>query len=364
MLITCVYLFAFILVLSLVVLVHEGGHFAAARLFGVKATDFSLGFGRELIGRTDKYGTRWKISLIPLGGYVKMLGDEDAASAKTSTAKIAKAEQKYTFAAQKLWKRALIIFAGPAMNYVFAVLLFTGLFWGYGELIVPPNIGSVEENSPAASAGLKAGDVLLSINGHVLETFSDAQRATRLTEFGKPLVIIYKRDGQAFETTVMPDYTTDEMPRMGITAATEYIIQNEDMSLSEAFYKSLSTVYKTTVDTLFYLKQVLFNHRSASEMRGPLGIAEASGDALLGGVASLLAFIAGISIAIGFMNLLPIPLLDGGHLMFYAFEAILGRPLSEKVQNTLLWTGVSVLLFLVAYTFLLDVPRLFQRIIG
>ncbi len=363
MLITCVYLFAFVLVLSLVVLVHEGGHFVAARLSGVRVTDFSLGFGRELAGHTDKHGTRWKVCLIPLGGYVKMLGDEDAASTKTSTHRLSEQDRPYTFAAQKLWKRALIIFAGPAMNYVFAVFILTGLFWGYGELVIPPTVGTVQDNSPAAAAGLQSGDILSRINDIPMETFSDIQRAIRVTEFGKPLHLVYYRDAQQFETTVTLDYTSDGIPMMGITASTEHIVREENLGFFQSFYKALTTTYQITADTISYLKQVIFDRRSASEMRGPLGIAEAAGDAFLGGLASLLSFIATISIAIGFMNLIPIPLLDGGHLLFYAFEALIRRPLSDKVQNTFLWMGMAVLMSLIAYTFLLDVPRIIQRIL-
>ncbi len=365
MLTSLFYLFAFVLVLSLVVVIHEGGHFYVARACGVKVTDFSIGFGREIWGRVDKKGTRWKICLIPLGGYVKMLGDEDSASTKSSAAKVAKEDVQYTFAAQPLWKRACIIIAGPGMNYLFAVVLLAGIFYFIGEASHPPVIGAVQEDSPAAVAGMEKGDRFVTVNGQEVTDFLDIIRIVRLTEFEKPLNIMFERNGIRHQTTLKPAYEEGaEFPRIGIMAAPELVVRKENIGIGRSFALAVQNVYQITADTLTYLKQVLFEKRSAKDMRGPLGIAEASGDAMKGGVLSLLMFVVQISVAIGFMNLLPVPVLDGGHLAFYAVEAVRGKPLSEKTQNAFLIAGLSLLMLLLVYTMFLDVPRIVQRVFG
>lgn len=364
MLTTFIYVFSFLFVLSLVVVLHECGHFFVARWCGVTVTDFSIGFGKELYHRTDKKGTRWKICLLPLGGYVKMLGDEDAASAKSSLKNVAKNQIKYTFMAQPLWKRAAIIFAGPAMNYLSAWVLLTGLILVLGEVIVPPIVGEVLPDSAAQDAGLQKGDKFISINNEPVLEYTDILRIVRVTDFEKPLNIVIERNGEQSHVSLMPRYHAEhEFPLIGIRAATEYVTVNEHVGPLKAVRSAAADIYKMTADTLIYLKQVLFEHRSAKDMRGPLGIAEASGDAVRGGFVSFLMFIVQISVAIGFMNLLPIPVVDGGHLFFYAIEAVCRRPLPERIQNGLLGFGIGLLLLLVVYTFYLDVPRIMQRII-
>ncbi len=363
MLSSLIYIFAFVLVLSLVVVIHEGGHFYAARACGVHVTDFSVGFGKELWHRVDKKGTRWKICAVPLGGYCKMLGDEDVASAKSSTENVKEDMIKYTFMAQPLWKRAFIIIAGPGMNYLSAVILLAGMIYALGETIVPAIVGPVSPNSPAAEAGIEPGDKFLTINGLEIKEFQDIRRIVLLTEFEKPLTIVLERNGEQKEFQLTPRVMDGEFPVIGVQATPELVVVNENVGLLRSVGLAVRDVYNMTVDTLTYLGQVLFSNRSAKDMRGPLGIAEASGDAMKGGVLSLLMFIVQISIAVGFMNLLPIPVLDGGHLVFYAVEAVRGKPLSEKTQNICLMIGMSLLLLLLVYTMFLDVPRVTQRIL-
>lgn len=360
------YLFAFVFVLSAVVIVHEWGHFIVARLCGVKVTHFSLGFGRILWKRTDKKGTQWQVCLWPLGGYVKMLGDEDAASAKTDTSKVPEAERKYMFMSQPLYKRAAVIFAGPAMNYIFAILLFTGILFFIGRGIMLPIVGDFSENSPAQAAGMQIGDKIVEMNGHPITEWIDIQRVVRILEFEKEVNVLVDRNGERLSFTIQPIYypDTDNMPKIGIISGADFFITENNIGLWGAFTESVKSVAMITKDTLVYLGQVLFGERSADGMRGPLGIAEMSGDAFKGGISTIILFIANISVAIGFMNLLPIPLLDGGHLFFYAIEAIIRRPLSERIQNGLLWVGMSLLIGLLIYTMFLDIPRIFERIFG
>ena len=363
----CFYIFAFVLVLSFVVLVHEGGHFLVARWCGVKVEEFSLGFGHELCGWNDKKGTRWKICLFPLGGYVKMLGDQDAAGAQSTTKNLPPKLRKYAFMSQKLWKRAAIIFAGPATNYIFAVFIFWMVLFFTGVSVLPAIIDEVEDNSAAQEVGMLPGDRIVDVNGHEIKSFTDVQRAIRMTEFGKELTVQFERGGEIHTVQMTPRYMDKDSdhPRIGVRVIPRMHYQAMEptkIGLVEAFQRSVSQVWVMTRDTLSYLGQVLFNGRPPKEMRGPLGIAEASGDAFEGGFYSLLIFIGSISVAVGLMNLLPIPLLDGGHLALYLLEAIRRKPLTEKVQNAVMWMGFSILIGLVGYTFFLDIPRIIKRI--
>lgn len=361
--ISLAYLFAFVLVLSIVVIVHEGGHFFMARLCGVQVEEFSLGFGKELWGRNDKKGTRWKVCLIPLGGYVKMLGDEDAASAKKSTKKLSKEELKKSFFMKPLWQRALIIFAGPFTNYLLAFVLLTGLFFCVGRLIIPPVVGNVMTDSVAQKAGIMAGDKILFINNREIVSFSDISRVIRLQEYGQPLDITILRGEKEQTIQVQPIWESEKKPPLlGVQSAVdEYQVENK-LSFFESIKESALSLWQVTADTLRYLGQILMGARAPTDLRGPLGIAEASGDALLGGWIALIGFIANVSIAIGLMNLLPIPVLDGGHLAFYAIEAVRRKPLSEKTQNRFVYAGLSLLMVIFAYSMFLDVPRIIKRI--
>ncbi len=358
-----IYFVAFVIVLSLVVIVHEGGHFLVARSCGVKVVEFSLGFGKELFGWQDKKGTRWKVCLIPLGGYVKMLGDADAASTKQSTEKIAPKDRNKTFLSKKLWQRALIIFAGPGTNYLFAFLLLIGLFWTVGLFTLSPRVGTVLEDSVAQKIGMQPGDLIQNINGHEIQDFSDIKRVLVLTEYGHDLTIRLDRNGQqmTIKTSALQEQK-DQGVILGITPDATQIETKEELTFVQSVQQSAKVLWETTFDTLYYLGQIITGSRAPKDLRGPLGIAEASGDALRGGWIVLLSFIAHISIALGLMNLLPIPVLDGGHLAFYGIEAIIRRPLSEKMQNVLIWTGFSLLMLIFAYSLFLDVPRIFQRI--
>ena len=353
------YPLAFLLVLSLVVVVHEYGHFIAARLCGVDVTEFSMGFGRVLFSRKDKRGTEWKVCLIPLGGYCKMLGDADAASAKKDEAveELTEEEKKRAFPLQPLWKKAIISVAGPAMNYVFAIVLLTGLFRVYGETVVPPVVSDVAPESAAAVAGIEKNDRFLTINGKKINEFSDIQHSVLVDDV---LNIVVLRDGREVPLTARLK-RVNGVAVLGVSA----VMTREhyrSVGLAESFVLAVKDSWQLTVDTTVVLKRILLRQRSADDLRGPLGIAEASGDAARSGLIGFLYFIIQVSIGIGFMNLLPVPVLDGGHLLIYAIEFIIRRPIGDKAETVALYIGLVVLLTLLIVSSWNDIVRIFVRL--
>lgn len=353
------YPLAFLLVLSLVVVVHEYGHFIAARLCGVGVTEFSMGFGRVLLSRTDKRGTLWKVCLIPLGGYCKMLGDADAASTKKDDAveTLTEEEKKHAFPTQPLWKKALISVAGPAMNYVFAILLLTALFRIFGETVVPPVVSEVSPDSAAAAAGIEKNDRFLTINGRKINEFSDVQHSVLVDDV---LNIVVLRDGREVPLTARLK-RVNGVAVLGVQA----VMTREhfrSVGTGEAFVLALKDSWQLTVDTTIVLKRILLRQRSMDDLRGPLGIAEASGDAVKSGFVGFLSFIIQVSIGIGFMNLLPVPVLDGGHLLIYAIEFIIRRPIGEKAETLALYAGLAILLCLLIVSSWNDIVRIFVRL--
>lgn len=362
-----IYLLAFIFVLSIVVIVHEGGHFVMARLCGVKVTVFSVGFGKKLWSRMDKKGTEWRLCALPLGGYVQMLGDEDAASMKKSDSGLSEEEKNYTFMAQPLYKRALIIFAGPFMNYLFAIVGLALVYMTIGQMHLTTEVGEVIPGSMAEEAGILPGDVIVEINGQKVEDFSDLKRKVVISNFGEVLTVVAERGTERVSFHILPKPVEGEengVPLLGVRTRPFAEMKKERYNPVVAVGKAVETVYVMTIDTTVYLWQVITGQRSADDMRGPVGIAEASGDAAKAGMLAMFLFLIQVSVGIGFVNLLPIPLLDGGHLAMYAYEAVVRRPMSEALQNALLKVGVVLLLFLFAFTLFKDVPRVAQRMLG
>ena len=353
------YPLSFLIVLSLVVIVHEFGHFWAARLCGVKVEEFSLGFGRVLWSRQDKKETVLKVCAIPLGGYVRMFGDADASSAKTDekVKEFTEEEKKISFPFQPLWKKSFISVAGPAMNYIFAIVLLTIFLSIYGIIVVPPVVSAVSEGSAAQAAGIQKDDRILTINGEKINEFSDVRRFVQLDSTLEMTVL---RDGKEVSLTA---YLKPETG--GALLGVQALMTQEhfrSVSVPQAFVESLKEVWKITSDTLVVLKRILLGQRSPEDMRGPLGIAEASGDAARGGAISFILFIIQVSIGIGLVNILPIPVLDGGHLLFYAIEAVIRRPINEKIQNMALNIGLGVLFCLLIVTSWNDIVRIFVRL--
>lgn len=357
-----IYPVSFLFVLSVIVVVHELGHFLAARMCGVAVEAFSFGFGRVLWHRKDKHGTEWQISLLPLGGYVKMLGDADASSAKADEEKIRQLtdeEKKHAFAFQNVWKKLFIVFAGPAMNYVLAIVLLTGFFSAYGVLNIQPVVSAVAENSAAQKAGIQVNDRFVRVNGEEITEFSQLRR---LVGLDKTLHITVERDGKNVELTA---YLSKETG-----GAVLGVMSNADMdnlikvSVWGAFKQALKDTWEMTVDTTVILKRIIMRQRSTEDMRGPLGIAEASGDAFRAGFEMFILFIVQVSVGIGFVNLLPVPVLDGGNIVILLIESVIRRPLGEKAQTVSVFIGFVFLLGLLVLTSWNDVARIFQRLFG
>jgi len=361
------YLLPFVVTLSIVVFVHEFGHFWVARRCGVKVLAFSIGMGKELFGRTDKKGTRWKFSLLPIGGYVQMFGDADPASATTDAAAktMSEEDRRVAFFAQNVWKRLAIIFAGPLANYLFAVVVLLGLFLTLGQPQTPPLVDTVLADSVAQTAGLQPGDKILTVDGEKINKFSELQRKTMLN-VGAPMQLEIARQGEVKSITLTPRVVDavdrfgnhHKMPRLGITAKSK----TEDyrpLSVTEAVQESFSTVVSITVDTLTVIKQMIMGLRSTEELGGALRIAKISGDiAKTHDIGDYIWFLVVLSVNLGFINLLPVPLLDGGHIFFYLLEALRRKPISERVQEYSARFGLGLVVSLMVFTLWNDLVQL------
>lgn len=344
------YLIPFLVVLSVVVFVHEFGHYWVARRNGVKVETFSIGFGPELFGRNDRHGTRWKFSAIPLGGYVKMLGDADATSA---TADQVTAQHPDSFPAKSVRQRMAIVFAGPAANMIYAVLAFAILFATVGRPFTPPEVGEVTADSAAAAAGLQPGDRFLSVDGVTIESFEQLQGVVS-TNPETALPVTVERDGTQLDLTVTPalQEVTDRfgnVHRIGRIGVSRGGVEFRRSNPFSAVYEAAVETGNITVATLQSLWQVITGARDSGELGGPLRIAQMTGEVAKDGWVNLLWFSAVLSINLGLINLFPIPMLDGGHLVLYALEAIRGRPLPERTQEIAFRFGVAAVLSLMVF---------------
>ena len=350
---------AFLFVITVVVFFHELGHFAVARFFKVTVQAFSIGFGRELFGWTDRHGTRWKISLLPFGGYVRFAGDADVSS---------RPDQQYlesldpqaragALHAKPVLQRALVAAAGPIANFILAIVIFTSVYMFVPQPVEPPVISEITSGSAAEAAGLEVGDVIRDIDGKAIVGYSDLIRVVTSSR-GQELHITVERDGAARELVAAPRLT--KLTEDGTTSS-RYLLGIKDRSEPLAFVPAFSRAVFTTGDmigqTLGYFGRLTIGHASPNEISGPLGIAKASGDFAAAGFMALLNLTALISVAIGFANLLPIPVLDGGHLLYYAFEAALGRPLGERAQEVGFRLGLAFVLSLMLLATFNDLVR-------
>lgn len=355
---------AFIVGLGGLVFIHEWGHYSVARLFGMTVDRFSIGFGRELVGLTDRAGTRWSISLIPLGGYVKFTGDRSAASDADSEALAAmsEAERANCFQFRPLYQRALVVFAGPAINLLVAMLIFAGFYWQQGIVVTPPVLETILPDSPAAAAGLMDGDRILKIGGERVERFNDIATFVRLHP-GQQVSAVIERGGaeQTLRLEVGARYQED---RFGNRYAYGYLgaqATRADVQLLGpvgALAEGWRQVVQVTRSIFTTLGQTILGLRSLDEIGGPVRIATMVGEAAHIGFASFILFLALISVNLGIMNLLPVPVLDGGHLLFYAVEALKGSPVPEKAQELGYMVGMALMLLLMILVTVNDLQSL------
>ncbi|MGH7064827.1 MAG: RIP metalloprotease RseP, partial [Stellaceae bacterium] len=312
-------------------------------------------FGPELFGRRDRAGTRWKFSAIPLGGYVKMFGDGDPASGLPAVgfADLAPAERAVSFHGKRLGQRAAIVAAGPAANFVFAVAVLAMLFATYGQPFTPPEIGQVQSGSAAEQAGMRPGDVIAQIDGKPVERFEDVQQIVRLNP-ATPMTIVVRRGGGDLTLQVTPKRSelTDrfgnryEIGLLGIAhRGMDYVKRNP----ATAVVQAANETWSLSVATLKAMWQIVIGMRSTDELGGPLRIAQMSGDVAEGGVVAVLWFMAVLSINLGLINLFPVPVLDGGHLLFYAAEALRGKPLGPRAQEYGFRIGLALVLTLMVF---------------
>lgn len=364
------YIVPFVFVLSVVVFFHELGHFAVGRWCGVKVDVFSLGFGPELAHFIDKKGTRWRLAALPLGGFVKFHGDLNAASAvdHEAASTMSADERSVSFFAQNVWKRAAIVVAGPVANFILAIVIFTFIFFSFGREVLTPRVSEVRANEAGALAGFEKGDLIVSINEVGIGSWADMQRIVQASA-GTPLSFIVRRGTKEVELTVVPGlreqktpFGTQRVGMIGLTAAagpSDWRI--ETYSLVESVQLAASETWFIVDRTGSYLGGLFAGREAADNLSGPIGIAHMAGEVAKVGMLALFHFAAVLSVSVGLINLLPVPLLDGGHLLYYAVEALRGRPLSERVQEIGFRIGMALVGALMLFATANDI---FRRAIG
>jgi regulator of sigma E protease len=362
------YVVPFLFVLTIVVFFHELGHFLMARWCGIKVLVFSVGFGPEIAGFYDRYGTRWKISAIPLGGYVKFFGDENAASApdQSAAATMTEAEKKDSFQFQPVGSRALVVAAGPVANFLLAIAIFAGIFMTVGKQTTSARVDTVQPGSAAQTAGFKPGDLVLTINGEKIESFSDMQRIVSISA-GAPLTIEVDRDNAQVTLKAVPQLKEikdnfGNVHRLGVLGISRSMapgdIKTEKAPPLRAIVMGAQETWFVVDRTLSYISGVFTGREAADQLGGPIRIAQVSGQVATAGFAPLIHLTAVLSVSIGLLNLFPIPLLDGGHLLFYAIETIRGRPLSERAQELGFRIGLAIVLMLMIFATFNDILHL------
>jgi len=360
---------AFIFVVTFVVFFHELGHFLVARACGVGIETFSIGFGGEIFGWNDKQGTRWKISWLPFGGYVKFAGDENAASTpdRERIAQMSEEEKARTFTLRPLWQRMAVVAAGPVANFVLAFVVFVVLLAAFGAMTISTKVGAVMPRTPAAEAGIKPGDRIKAVDGVPVRLFYGELQDAIHAKGGNPLTLSIDREGRRLEIVVTPRLIDAKDIYGGKTKATAIGILPADATPDNTVYLPIPLAQVPRIaavqcwgivdGTFTYLWRIVSHKADASQLGGPIGIAQAAKSAAAHGFYDLLYLVALISVSIGMINLFPIPLLDGGHLLYYAFEGVLGRPLNERAQGVGFRLGFAVLVTLLIFLTWNDLVR-------
>ncbi len=362
------YLIPFLFVLSLVVFFHELGHFLVARWCGVRVMVFSIGFGPEIVGFNDRYGTRWKISAIPLGGFVKFLGDDNAASTpdNAALANMDAGERAHSFMFQPVLKRAAIVVAGPVANFILAIVIFAAVFMAYGKQTMSARVDSVQPGSAAAAAGFEPGDLVVTIDGHAVDNFTQMQRIVSESA-GDTLEITVQRGGAAKVLKATPALQEKKdvfgnVRRIGILgiqrSPAPEDLKSQPVGPLQAVWLGVQESWDVVDQTLTYVGGVIIGRKSADQLGGPIRIAQMSGQVASLGFVVLLHFSGMLSVSIGLLNLFPIPLLDGGHLLFYLIEGVRGRPLSERAQEVGFRIGLAIVLMLMIFATFNDIVHL------
>ena len=366
------YVLPFLILLGILVFVHELGHFLVARAMGVKVDEFSLGFGKELWGHNDKKGTRWKVCAVPLGGYCKFFGDEDASSVSESEKlkALSDDEKKHVFQLMPPSRRILIALAGPAANYLFAIFVFTAIFFAFGKMTFPPVVGEVVAGSAADKAGILKNDRILEINGHKINDFNDIRYEVDLAVDGNVSVVLLRKDElktfnfvlEKLETSNDVTGEAEVRPMLGVKSINVVELDEKPLSLGEAFYDASLETWDITVATLRGVGQMLTGERGGEDVGGIIRIAELSGDiSKQSGWIDFVVFMALLSINLGLINLFPIPLLDGGHIVICVLEMIARRELGTRFKELLFRTGFVLIMALMIYATWNDVARLINR---
>lgn len=348
---TWTYIIPFLVVLTILVYVHEWGHYWVALKCGVRVEVFSIGFGPEIFGWTNKAGTRWKISAIPLGGYVKMLGQSDTSPDGENDDELTQEELQFSFAHKSLAKRTAVVAAGPIANFIFAIVVFALLAWIVGSPVPKAGIGSVMPDSPAEQAGLMTGDRIVEIDNQPVELFTDLQKIVSASPEIR-LSMLVSRDEETVLISVTPRQITDGagklIGQLGVSPDPEQVDYMRESFLDAARFGVERTVGMIT-GIMAYLGDMFTGARGTEELGGPLRIAQLSGDMAQGGIINLIVFMAALSVNLGLINLFPIPMLDGGHLVFYAAEFVRGKPLGPRAQEYGFGFGLILLILIFVF---------------
>jgi len=362
------YLIPFLFVLTIVVFFHELGHFLVARLYRIRVLVFSLGFGPELVGYNDRTGTRWKISAIPLGGYVKFFGDDNAASAPDQDAlsQMSEEERRQTFPAQPVAARAAVVVAGPLANFLLAIVIFAGIFMFYGKQSTSARVDAVQPGSAAEAAGFVPGDLVLSIDGRRIDSFADMQRIIS-TSASQALQVTVDRSGRVVTLTATPALKEikdnfGNVHRIGVLGITRSMapgdVRYEKSGPITALRLGVEETWFVIERTLSYIGGVIVGREATDQLGGPIRIAQVSGQVASAGFIALMHLAAVLSVSIGLLNLFPVPLLDGGHLLFYGIEAVRGKPLSERAQELGFRIGFAIVVMLMIFATFNDILHL------
>jgi regulator of sigma E protease len=366
-----IYVVPFLFILTVVVFFHELGHFLVGRWCGVKVDAFSIGFGPEICAFVDRKGTRWRIAALPLGGYVKFHGDANAVSGTPSedVPRMSVAERSVTFFGQSVWKRAAVVAAGPIANFILAVVIFTVLFFSFGRPILLPRVDAVTPGGAAEAAGFRPGDIVLAIDGRPIDSFSDMQRIVSASA-ETPLTFVVDRRGVATTLQATPRLKELSTPLgktrlglLGVEAGSHHEDwRTEHYGLLGSIRLAGQETWYVTDRTMTYVGRLFAGRESPDQLSGVIGTAQVAGEMAKLGLAALLNLAAILSISIGLLNLFPIPLLDGGHLMFYAIEALRGRALNERAQEYGFRLGLAIVCGLMIFATYNDLARITRQL--